>query len=76
MTTPLRPSKGTMAEVGGGLVLLGILGFFLKAQVLVWGSNVLADSFIDFSGLSMRQGMLLVVFHTIFAAKASVELGQ
>lgn len=64
------------AETVGTLIVIGILGFLLKAQVLVWGSNVLADSFAGWTGLSFRQGMLLTIFYALYVSTAKVEFNK
>jgi hypothetical protein len=61
-------------EAFGAIVLLAIFGFLMKALILVWGSNVLADSINGWTGLSMREGILLVIFHSLFTAKTEVKL--
>ena len=61
-------------EAFGAIALLAIFGFLLKAQILVWGSNVLADSIDGWTGLSIREGMLLVIFHSLFTVKTEVKL--
>jgi len=74
LVVPIRPKSklSTSNLFGIGLILLATVVAF-KAQVLVWASNVAADSFAGFTGFSYRQGILLVIFMELLKTKVEAN---